>query len=113
MRQTPRRSSISSGLGGVWERAKAETKERFTALLQHVDVDRSRAVFSWLKRHAKPAGDGMTWRQYECSVDSDRIDLQAGVHRSVYPVQLWPRRFILKADVGESALLATDRFSKR
>jgi hypothetical protein len=39
MRQTPSRVSTSSGLERVRERAKAEKKERFTALLHHVDVD--------------------------------------------------------------------------
>src|SRR5271169_4396207 len=37
MRRTQRRVNMFSGLERVRERAKAEKKERFTALLHHVD----------------------------------------------------------------------------
>ena len=69
MRRTPSRVSMSSGLERVRERAKAEKKERFTALLHHVDVDLLRAAFSWLKRDAAPGVDGLTWRQYEQNLE--------------------------------------------
>src|ERR1700733_12096528 len=68
MRRTPSRVSMSSGLERVRERAKAEKKERFTALLHHIDIDLLRSAFSWLKRDAAPGVDGMTWRQYEQSL---------------------------------------------
>ena len=61
MRRTPSRVNMSSGLERVRERAKAEKKEKFTALLHHVDVDLLRAAFSWLKRDAAPGVDGLTW----------------------------------------------------
>jgi RNA-directed DNA polymerase len=65
MRRTLSRVNMSSGLERVRERAKAEKKEKFTALLHHVDVDLLRVAFSWLKRDAAPGVDGLTWRQYE------------------------------------------------
>ena len=65
MRRTPSRVSMSSGLERVRERAKAEKKERFTALLHHVDVDLLRTSYSRLKRDAAPGVDGLTWGQYE------------------------------------------------
>ena len=50
--RTQSRASVYSGLERVRERAKVAKKERFTALLHHVDVDVDllRAAFSWLKR---------------------------------------------------------------
>ncbi len=63
MHRTLSRVTMSSGLERVRERAKAEKKERFTALLHHVDVDLLRAAYSWLKRDASPGVDGLTWRQ--------------------------------------------------
>ena len=84
MRRTQSRVSMSSGLERVRERAKAEKKERFTALLHHVDVDLLRAAFSWLKRDAAPGVDGMTWRQYEQNLEGNLVDLHARVHRGAY-----------------------------
>jgi len=49
-RRTPCRESVFSGLERVRERARQGKKERFTALLHHVNVDLLRAAFSWLKR---------------------------------------------------------------
>src|SRR5260370_42577338 len=81
MRRTPSRVSMSSGLERVRERAKAEKKERLTALLHHVDVDLLRASFSWLKRDAAPGVDGMTWRQYERNLEARLVGLHARMHR--------------------------------
>src|SRR6266700_7364905 len=52
MRRTPSRVSMSTGLERVRERAKAEKKERFTALLHHVDVDLLRSAFSRCDRRS-------------------------------------------------------------
>ena len=61
--RTPSRGSVFPGLERVRERARKEKKERFTALLHHVDVDLLRAAFSWLKRDAAPGVDGLTWQE--------------------------------------------------
>jgi RNA-directed DNA polymerase len=98
MHRTQRRVNMSSGLERVRERAKAEKKERFTALLHHVDVDLLRAAFSWLKRDAAPGVDGMTWRQYEQNLEGNLEDLHARVHRGAYRAQPSRRQFIPKAD---------------
>jgi RNA-directed DNA polymerase len=104
MRRTPSRISMSSGLERVRERAKAEKKERFTALLHHVDVDLVRSAFSWLKRDAAPGVDGMTWRQYEQNLEANLVDLHARVHRGAYRAQPSRRKFIPKADGRERPL---------
>jgi RNA-directed DNA polymerase len=98
MRRTQRRESMSSGLERVRERAKAEKKERFTALLHHVDVDLLRAAFSWLKREAAPGVDGVTWQQYEQNLEDNLVDLHARVHRGAYRALPSRRKFIPKAD---------------
>jgi group II intron reverse transcriptase/maturase len=95
---------MSSGLERVRERAKAEKKARFTALLHHVDVDLLRASFSWLKRDAAPGVDGMTWRQYEQNLEDSLVDLHARVHRGAYRALPSRRKFIPKADGRERPL---------
>ncbi len=62
-RRTLSRACVFPGLERVRERAGTEKKERFTALLHHVDIDLLRAAFSWLKRDAAPGVDGRPWRQ--------------------------------------------------
>lgn len=98
MRRTLSRGSMSSGLERVRERAKVEKKEKFTALLHHVDVDLLRVAFSWLKRDAAPGVDGLTWRQYEQNLEGNLVDLQGRVHRGAYRAQPSRRKFIPKED---------------
>jgi hypothetical protein len=45
MHRIPSRVSVASGLDRVRERARKEKKERFTALLHHVNVDLLRVAF--------------------------------------------------------------------
>src|ERR1700679_3559501 len=104
MRRTPSRISMSSGLERVRERAKAEKKERFTALLHHVDIDLLRSAFSWLKREAAPGVDGVTWQQYEQNLEDNLVDLHARVHRGAYRALPSRRKFIPKADGRERPL---------
>jgi group II intron reverse transcriptase/maturase len=89
---------MSSGLERVRERAKAEKKEQFTALLHHVDVDLLRSAYTLLKRDAAPGVDGLTWRQYEQNLEENLVDLHARVHRGAYRTQPSRRQFIPKAD---------------
>ena len=104
MRRTPSRVSMPSGLERVRERAKAEKKERFTALLHHVDVDLLRSAFSWLKRDAAPGVDGVTWQQYEQNLETNLVDLHARIHGGAYRALPSRRKFIPKADGQERPL---------
>ncbi len=58
------RGSVSQGLDRVRQVARQHKKERFTALLHHVTINRLRAAFSALKRSAAPGVDGRTWQGY-------------------------------------------------
>jgi group II intron reverse transcriptase/maturase len=95
---------VFPGLERVRERARTEKKERFTALLHHVDVDLLRASFSWLKRDAAPGVDGLTWQQYEQNLEAQLEDLHARVHRGAYRALPSRRKFIPKPDGRERPL---------
>src|SRR5438132_670464 len=51
-RRTPGRGSVSSGLDRVRQAARERKKEKFTALLHHVDVDLLRHAYRALKQEA-------------------------------------------------------------
>lgn len=97
-RRTLSRGSVFPGLERVRERAETEKKERFTALLHHLDVDLLRVAFSWLKRDAAPGVDGQTWQQYERSLEGNLADLHARIHRGAYRALPSRRKFIPKED---------------
>jgi RNA-directed DNA polymerase len=97
-RRTLCRESVFPGLERVRERARQEKKERFTALLHHVNVDLLRAAFSWLKRDAAPGVDGLTWREYEQDLEVRLVDLHARMHRGAYRALPSRRKFIPKGD---------------
>jgi RNA-directed DNA polymerase len=96
MRRTPSQISMFSGLDRVRERARQEKRERFTALLHHVDVDLLRAAFFWLKKDAAPGVDGLTWREYEQNLQERLVELHARVHRGAYRALPSRRKFIPK-----------------
>ena len=96
--RTPSRETVSQGLDRVRQVAKAKKKEKFTALLHHVDVELLRAAFSWLKRDAAPGVDGVTWREYEQNLEENLIGLHARVHRGAYRALPSRRKYIAKPD---------------
>ena len=99
--RTQSRESVSSGLERVRERARQEKKERFTALLHHVDVGLLRAAYGQLRRTAAPGVDGLTWKQYGQNLEARLTDLHARIHHGAYQAQPSRRTFIPKED-GQS-----------
>lgn len=95
-RRTQSRASVSQGLDRVRHVARQRKKERFTALLHHVTVDRLRESFLALKRKAAPGVDGVTWQDYEAELEDHLQDLHARVHRGAYRALPVRRRFIPK-----------------
>ena len=57
------RAGVSQALDRVRQAARHRRKERFTALLHHVDVDRLRAVYRALRPKAAAGVDGVTWHE--------------------------------------------------
>ena len=61
--RTPSRADVSPGLERV-RQATRGLKEKFTALLHHVDIDLLLTAYHALQREAAAGVDGMTWRDY-------------------------------------------------
>jgi RNA-directed DNA polymerase len=97
-RRTPRRVSVSPGLDRVRTAARLNGKERFTALLHHVDVGLLRSAYSWLKRDAVAGVDGVTWQEYGEDLERKLADLHARIHRGAYRAQPSRRHYIPKPD---------------
>jgi RNA-directed DNA polymerase len=95
-RRTQSRGSVSQGLDRVRNAARQRKKERFTALLHHVTIDRLRDAFLALKRRAAPGVDGVTWQDYEAALEDNLRNLHARVHRGGYRALPVRRRFIPK-----------------
>jgi group II intron reverse transcriptase/maturase len=89
---------VFQGLERVRQAAKARKKERFTALLHHVNVELLKEAYYWLKRSAAPGVDGLTWREYEQDLEAHVVDLHARVHRGAYRALPSRRKYIAKAD---------------
>jgi RNA-directed DNA polymerase len=100
MHRTQIRDRVSQALGRVRQAAKERKKERFTALLHHVDVDLLRLSFYALKPQAAPGVDGVRWQDYEADLECNLQDLHARVHRGAYRAQPSRRKYILKSDGG-------------
>src|SRR5260370_40575158 len=62
------RERVTQALDRVRQAARQRKKERFTALLHHVNPDTLREAFYALKRDAAPGVDGMTWRAYQAEL---------------------------------------------
>ena len=96
--RTPSRASVSPGLDRVRTAARLDKKERFTALLHHVDTARLRNAYSCLKRDAAPGVDGTTWRDYGADLEHKLADLHDRIHRGAYRAQPSRRHYVPKPD---------------
>lgn len=96
--RTRSRGGVTEALGRVRQAARTRQKERFTALLHHVDVDALRDTFHALRRKAAPGADGVTWQDYEADLEPRLVDLHARIHRGAYRPQPSRRVYIPKAD---------------
>ena len=98
MHRTQSRESVSQGLDRVRKAAQQKKKERFTALLHYVTVDRLTEAFSSLKREAAPGVDGATWQSYKQDQQANLTRLHEQVHRGTYRALPSRRRYIPKPD---------------
>ena len=89
---------MSQALDRVRQAARQRKKEKFTALLHHVNVDLLRVAFFALKRDAAPGVDGITWQDYEADLERNLTDLHARVQRGAYRALPSRRTYIPKAD---------------
>jgi RNA-directed DNA polymerase len=92
------RERVTQGLDRVRQAARQRKKERFTALLHHVNPDALRTAFHALRRKAAPGVDGVTWDDYEADLEPRLVDLHDRIHRGAYRPQPARRTYIPKAD---------------
>jgi RNA-directed DNA polymerase len=111
-RRTQSRESVSQGLDRVREAAQQRKKERFTALLHYVTVDRLREAYSSLKREAAPGVDGATWQSYKQDLEINLTRLHEQVHQGTYRALPSRRRYIPKSD-GRQRPLGIARWKTR
>ena len=97
-RRTQCRSSVSQRLNRVRNAARQRKKERFTALLHHIDVDLLRESFLALKRRAAAGVDKVTWEDYDAQLEDNLQDLHKRIHSGAYRALPVRRVFIPKAD---------------
>jgi hypothetical protein len=83
--RTPSRERASPGLNRVRKAARERKKEKFTALLHHIDVAALEAAFFDVKRTAAPGVDGLTWQTYETDLGRRLEDLHSRVHKGSVP----------------------------
>jgi group II intron reverse transcriptase/maturase len=102
--RTPSREGASHGLDRVRQAARLKKKEKFTALLHHVDADRLRRSYLALKREAAPGVDGVTWADYGRDLEARLENLHGRVHRGAYRARPSRRRVIPKPDGGQRPL---------
>lgn len=96
--RTQMRARVSQALERVRQAARVRKKERFTALLHHVNLDLLQLSFYALKRNAAPGVDGVTWQDYETNLGSNLQALHDRVHRGAYRAQPSRRKYIPKPD---------------
>jgi group II intron reverse transcriptase/maturase len=82
----------------VRRKARMDKKERFTALLHHVDVDRLREAYRALNPRAQAGVDELTWEDYGRDLEQNLRDLHARVQRGSYRAKPTRRAYIPKPD---------------
>jgi retron-type reverse transcriptase len=92
------RAGVSQALDRIRQAARHNKKERFTALLHHVNPETLRLAFNALKKDAAPGVDGTTWSDYEVDLERRLEELHDRVHRGAYRPQPSRRVYIPKAD---------------
>ncbi|SOE92598.1 group II intron reverse transcriptase/maturase [Burkholderia sp. D7] len=97
-RRAQNRVSVPQGLERLRQAARQRKKERFTALLHHVTIDRLRESFFALKRKAAPGVDGLRWRDYEAGSEEHLRSLHARVQSGAYRALPVRRQYIPKPD---------------
>ena len=104
MLRSQSRDRVRHALGRVRQAARPRKKERFTALLHHVNIDSLRLAYYALKRKAAAGVDGLTWQDYEAELELRLEDLHGRVHRGAYRPKPSRRTYIPKADGSQRPL---------
>ena len=96
--RTQGRARVSQGLERIRYVARHRKKEKFTALMHHLNIDLFREAFFALKRDAAPGVDGLRWKDYEADLERRLADLHDRVHSGSFRARPSRRQYIPKAD---------------
>src|SRR6185437_10380570 len=80
------------------ESRERKEKEKFTALLHHINIDLLEAAFYELKANAAPGVDRLTWKDYEVDLEHNLEELHGRVHGGAYRALPSRRVYIPKPD---------------
>jgi RNA-directed DNA polymerase len=97
-RRTQSRESVSQALERIRKVARERKKEKFTALLHHINIDLLEEAFFELKANAAPGVDRLTWKDYEVDLECNLEDLHGRVQRGAYRALPSRRVYIPKPD---------------
>src|SRR3954471_10322331 len=89
---------VSQELARIRRVASRNGEERFTALLHHVSTSLLEEAFFQVREDAAPGVDGLTWKEYEQSLEGNLVDLHARIHRGTYRALPARRVYIPKPD---------------
>jgi group II intron reverse transcriptase/maturase len=96
--RTQGRGGVTQALERIRQAANQRKKERFTALLHHVNLELLRDGFLALRQEAAAGVDGVTWQDYAADLENNLIDLHGKVHRGAYRPQPSRRVYVPKPD---------------
>jgi len=95
--RTQGRGGAPSALERVRQVARADRKQRFTALLHHIyDVERLRAAYLATRKGAAAGVDGQTWEHYGKALEANLQDLAHRLKRGAYRARPVRRVYIPK-----------------
>src|ERR1700747_3103950 len=97
-RRTQSRGSVSQALERIRKVARERKKEKFTALLHHINIDLLEEAFFELKANAAPGVDRLTWKDYEADLECNLEDLLGRGQQGAYRARPSRRVYIPKPD---------------
>jgi RNA-directed DNA polymerase len=89
---------VPSALGRVRRTARLDKQGRFTALLDHVDIDRLREAYRVINPRAATGVDEVTWQDYGVDLEDNLTDLHRRVQSGSYRARPTRRTHIPKPD---------------
>jgi len=117
MLRTQRRESVRSELQLIHQKARADGKMRFTALMHHIyNIDMLRWSYLEIKRNAAPGVDQETWMSYGKELEKNLQNLSERLKSGAYRAKPVRRVYIPKADGKQRPLGVTaleDKIAQR
>ena len=96
MLRTQRRESVRSELQLIHQKARADGKMRFTALMHHIyNIDMLRWSYLEIKRNAAPGVDQETWMSYGKELEKNLQNLSERLKSGAYRAKPVRRVYIL------------------